>query len=226
MKQLVRPYIKFSLKENAVYIGLFLFLVGVVVGLATYGATLLANSQQRIQKLETEIRELEKKKTILFSSSGESPQSLTEDVQVMTKLIPEVEDYFSIIYALDKLSQQTGFLVTSYTIDLKNSNASKLALTISGIGNTETFTNFLQNYTFGGERLITNENISLGQKDSGTFGLILNFYNKKANSISDSGLNYQKALVEVSAIKSKVNFSLQEEGVASSEGYPTKPNPF
>ena len=54
-------------------------------------------------------------------------KTLTEDQivvynKILTTLIPETEDYFSIIYALETISQNTGFSIVSYTINLSNTS--------------------------------------------------------------------------------------------------------
>ena len=189
---------------------MLLLLIIFTIGFVWLAPGIYSANDAKLAKLEADIKDLGLKKSILDASIGASLDEIDLDVTVMSKLIPEVEDYFSAIAALEELSAKTGFIITSYDIDLTNSEANKLSLNITGIGDQQSFINFLQQYNFEGGRLITTENISLGRDKSESFNLVLNFYNQKTGSVEGENLDYQHALQTVNKIKSKVTFNLQQ----------------
>lgn len=227
MKLQIKPYLKYALKDNVLYLFLIMFLTIFTAAFVIFAPTLFADNNKKLAQLQEDIKDLKLKKVILDSSVGENPLETEESVKIMSKLIPETEDYFSIIAALEELSSKTGFVVTSYEVDLQNSKDNKLSLNVTGVGDEQSFIDFLRQYNFQGERLITIEDISLGTSEIGSFGLILNFYAQKASSIKDSSLDYQAAIQTVKALRNKVNFNLQtyqEQPVE--ENYEKKTNPF
>ncbi len=227
MKRQIRPYLKHALRANALYFLLIVLLTIFSIGFALIAPGIYANNNSKSASLERDIKDLKLKQQILNSSIGANGQDVEDDVKVVNKLIPEAEDYFLIIAALEELSIKTNFIITSYEVNLSRSQNSKLSLTVTGTGDEQSFINFLQQYNFQGERLITIENISLGKQTTGSFNLILNFYSQKASDISNSGLNYQQALQKVNEIRSKVSFNLQSDNQADlNQDYEKKSNPF
>ncbi|PIY68590.1 hypothetical protein COY90_05120 [Candidatus Roizmanbacteria bacterium CG_4_10_14_0_8_um_filter_39_9] len=157
-------------------------------------------------------------------------KALTEDQittynQILTMLIPETEDYFSIIYALDEISTQTGFNIVGYTVDFLHSTREKITITVEGRGNIDSFLNFLQNYQFEGGRLVTSEKIQFSGSVT-TTKVSLNFYNKKFtfNESVVPQLN-KKDLDRLESIKQKISVSFKN-GSAQPQEYETKNNPF
>lgn len=227
MKRQIKPFVKYALRGNALYFLLIVLLTIFSVGFALIAPGIYADNNKKLASLQANVRDLKLKKAILDSSIGGNEQGIEEDVKVMNKLIPETEDYFSIISALEELSAKTNFIITSYQIDLKNSQGHKLSLNITGTGDEQSFINFLQQYNFQGERLITAEKISLGKDKTGSFSLLLNFYSQKTSDMTSNGLNYQLSLQKVNEIRSKVSFNLQSDNQADlNQDYPKKSNPF
>lgn len=227
MKKQIRPYYKYIFKKNILYLLLILLLAFFSIGLGLIAPGIFAENNRKISKLEADVRDLRLRKTVIDSSLAGSLTSIEEDVQVMSRLIPEAEDYFSIISSLEELSAKTNFIITSYEVDIKNSGTNKLSLNVTGIGDEQNFIEFLQQYNFQGGRLITIENITLGKEEAGIFSLILNFYNQKTTTTDSNNLDYQGSLQKVNAIRSKVTFSLQpnQESVQN-EDYVKESNPF
>lgn len=210
MKRQIRTYFRYTLKENVLYILMLLLLIIFTIGFVWLAPGIYSANDAKLAQLDADIKDLGLKKSILDSSIGASLDEIDLDVTVMSKLIPEVEDYFSAIAALEELSAKTGFIITGYDVDLSKSGTNKLSLNITGLGDQQSFINFLQQYNFEGGRLITTENISLGRDKSESFNLVLNFYNQKAGSVEGENLDYQHALQTVNKIKSKVTFNLQQ----------------
>ena len=160
-----------------------------------------------------------------------STEELNQDIKIMNALIPNAEDYFSIIYALNKLSLDTGFIISSYTINMKASTLEKLKLTIDGIGDTTKFVDFLSKYNFSGGRFITSDKIELSTQTSGFIRIDLTFYNKKVdiNYNQNSPVN-QKIFEDITSLKSKINFNFDEQTASDSANidlnYPVKNNLF
>ncbi|OGK18340.1 hypothetical protein A3G67_03545 [Candidatus Roizmanbacteria bacterium RIFCSPLOWO2_12_FULL_40_12] len=223
----INPYLKHLLRENAGYIAVLVALFISTIVFFSFLNSKLSENQTQISTLENDIKELQDKQSLLAAATGQDAGSLDNDVKIMQNLIPDFEDYFSILYALDTLSQKTGFLVNSYTINLGSSSTDKLSVVVSGVGNPDSFLKFLNEYNFGGGRLITSEKIELETKESDAFKLNLTFYSKKVSATNEKSLNYRTALQEFQKLKSKVSFSLRDsEVVATSESYPIKSNPF
>lgn len=226
IKTKINPYLKYLLKENLGYIGLLIGLIA-VSAIALYLLSMrISENQAMIDTRAKEVNDLQNKQQLIAAATNQNPQGLTEDVDILRSLIPDYEDYFSIVYALDELSQKTGFIISSYTINLASSSANKLSLVVSGVGNSDAFLKFLQDYNVGGGRLITTEKIELNAKDIDSFRLALNFYNKKVSDSADTNLNYAASLKQFDKIKDKVSFVLSPEPEATTEAYPTKQNPF
>lgn len=227
-KTKVNPYLKYLFKENLGYIGVLVGLIIATVLLAGLLAGKLSENQASIEKLEKEADELQDKQNLIIATTSQSTNTLNEDIKIMQRLIPDIEDYFSILYTLDQLSQKTGFIINSYTISVGKSSSNKLQVVVSGVGSPDSFLKFLQEYNLGGGRLITTEKIELNTEDSKSFKLNLTFYNKKVTNQNEKALNYKKALEDFQKIRSKVNFELQPETEqeASESSYPIKTNPF
>lgn len=226
IKTKINPYLKYLLKENLGYIGLLVGLIIVSIIAVYFLSIRISENQVIIDARAKEVKELQNKQNLIAAATSQNPQGLTEDVDILKNLIPDTEDYFSIVYALDELSQKTGFIISSYTINLASSSTNKLSLIVSGVGNSDAFLKFLQDYNLGGGRLITTEKIELNAKDVETFRLALNFYNKKVSEGADTNLNYAASLKQFAKIKDKVSFALSPLSEATSEAYPTKQNPF
>ena len=118
-------------------------------------------------------------KVTLMNSAVPQSEKLDEDVKFLNTLIPDVEDYFSVIYALEQLSKKTNFVITSYSVNVKASTTDKLRINVTGVGDSESLIHFLKDYNFDGGRLITSDKVQLDPNFSGSIIINLTFYNKK-----------------------------------------------
>ncbi len=227
-KTRINPYLKHLFKENLGYFGVLTGLILTTIVLFTVLSGKLSENQTSIEKLEKETNELQDKQNLIVAITSESTNTLDEDVKIMQSLIPDFEDYFSILYTLDQLSQKTGFVINSYSINLGESSLNKLQVVVSGVGSPDSFLKFLQEYNVGGGRLITTEKIELNSDESESFKLNLTFYNKKVTNQAEKALNYKNSLENFQKLKSKVSFEIQPavETEASDSSYPVKNNPF
>lgn len=226
----IKPYLYQLIKENILYIIFsFGFLMLSIFLVQTSIAKILILNQKSLTA-KREVSEL-KKRFDLLNTIVPSTEELEQDIKILNALIPNVEDYFSIIYALDKLSQDTGFIITSYDVNMKKSTADKLKLTISGIGNTADFVNFLGSYNFSGGRLITSDKIELSTNTSGQIKIDLTFYNKKINTNYNQNIPVnQKVFEDITVLKSKINFVFNDQSASETANidtsYPVKSSLF
>ncbi len=228
MKRKIKPYLAKLIRQNIVYILsalLLTILLGAVVKIGTDRITLIDKTNS---KLSVEVNELRTKFNLLNSVIPSSEQ-LDRDIKLLNGLVPEIEDYFSIIYALETLSRKTGFTVTSYTVNMKTSTKEQLKLSITGVGDTNSFMEFLKNYNFAGGRLITSDKIELNPQESTAIKVNLTFYNKKVALNYNQKLDINpKTIEEIAELRSRVDFSFEDAptGETIDYSYPKKTNPF
>lgn len=231
MKLKIKPYIFYLLKENFLYIiGLFFILI-LLFFVFFIGINKVIKSNKEIKKLEIELLDL-KNQIAAFNYDDKKEKKISESIELLNMLIPDLEDYFSIIYALEKLSYKTGFMIVGYSVDVASSSKNKIKLSVSGIGDSNSFLNFLSEYNFGGGRLITSDNIEYNSQKSGVIKINLTFYNKnqKNYSLIEKNLvlenNIDDILLEIDKIKNKVSFDFTEIQEKEDFDYPKKSNPF
>jgi len=163
-------------------------------------------------------------------SNGEE---LDSDIAFLNQLIPSAEDYFSIAYTLDTLSRKTNFIVTDYSVDLRQSNSNKLKLTINGVGDRASFLKFLKDYNYGGGRFITSGNIELLPQQAEEIKVDVTFYNKGVSVDKNNQVIIDSQSIQaVNNLKNKVGFVIKSEAPQGTpEGtldmnYLKKSNPF
>ncbi|MCL4364177.1 hypothetical protein M1328_02975 [Patescibacteria group bacterium] len=228
MKLKIKPYLLRLIKENVIYILSSIILLILIVIVAKISIDKIFQTDTEISTLSSDINNLQRKLT-LFQTVIPSSQKLDEDVQLLNGLIPNTEDYFSVIYALETLSQKTGFNIIGYSVNINKSTAEKLQLTVTGVGDSNSFLKFLDNYNYAGGRLITSNKIELNPQISGSIKLDLTFYNKKTDSSNSDLTNVNsQAFKDLEAIKQKVSFDFNQASESSSLdlNYPKKNNPF
>ncbi len=228
MKLKIKPYLLRLIKENILYIVSIVFLVILIVFVSKFSVDRLIESNKKTKLLKADIIELEKK-VKLYQTSIPSSDKLDEDINLLNSLIPNIEDYFSVIYSLEKLSQKTGFLIVDYSVNIQKSTTNKLRLIVTGMGDSVSFLKFLEDYKFGGGRLITSDKIELNSQISESIKLDLTFYNKSANLNSkDVAITDGKIFEELETIKQKVSFDFNQNLPVEELDtvYPRKNNPF
>lgn len=224
----IKPFIARLIKENIFYIVGNVFIFILIIITIRIGLTERSIYNKKIAVLKTELSQLQNKVT-LMNTTIPSSDKLDEDLNFLNTLIPNIEDYFSIIYALEKLSQKSNFIITEYTVNVRNSTSEKLKLEVIGSGDSQSFINFLKDYNFGGGRLITSDKIKLDPNFFGAIKIDLTFYAKSVLT----GKNLEiapdyKFFNELEVLKSKVNFSFDSNLATNSADldYPKKSNPF
>lgn len=222
----IKPYVAGLIRQNAVYIvaAVLLFILIVIATKITLEKVSQVNKDNKnlaveVQKLQTRFN--------LLNSVVPSDVDLDQYIKLLNSLIPNAEDYFSIIRSLEILSQKTGFIITSYRVGLNTKIKDRFKLSITGIGDTSAFLNFLENYNYGGGRLITSDKIELNPEVDTAIKVNLTFYNKKVveNLATDLKIN-EEAMSQIASLIPKVGISLKEEKELIDFSYPKKSNPF
>ena len=207
----------------AVVIGILLILSG----LLTYSIYSYHQVTNQVADLTQDIARLQQQNSVLQASKNILDAHLDSYNQMLSRMIPDSEDYFSIIAALEKLAAQTGFSITKYTINVVAANAHQLAISVEGKGDAEAFFKFLQDYRYQGERLITNGKIEFATGNFAATKLDLNFYSKQAGSAAGAYRPIaQSDIALMQTIADKVNFVYKNAEDGIMPDYPTKPNPF
>jgi len=185
-------YYLILIKENFVYLLTNLLALTLIIFISVFNLQKIKESQEKIRQLNQEKDKLLLKQKNIdyfkknFSDLNINPQ---EAIKILNQLVPEEEDYFSILYALETLSKKTGFQITAYSINLSSSNNERLNLTVKGNGDVNTFLNFLKEYNVGGGRLITANNLALNPQQAAGFKIDLTFYHKKNINVDNKDLN-------------------------------------
>jgi len=223
----IKPYLYQLISKNLVYlistVLIFIFfLLSIKIGLGK-----ISTLDTKNKSLTTDINALQTKYSLL-NNPLILEENLDEDIVFLNQLIPNSEDYFSIIYALENLSQKTNFNIVSYNINLSSSTKNRLKLLVSGIGDINSFMNFLETYNFAGGRLITAEKISLSPQIPNLIGINLTFYNKKISYNSQAQVKVNENIFEkISTLKKKVSFNFTQNAEENLDlSYPRKSNPF
>ena len=188
------------------------------------------NQQKKEVELMTgEVQMLKNRYDTLKYNTSLTENQIKDYNKLLASLVPETEDFFSIIYALEGISAASHFSITEYQIDVNRTTGEKLTLTIQGSGDTSSFFAFLQDYHFSGGRLVTSDKIVYGGDNVGTTRIALTFYNKRF-TFNESVQVPQLSKAEIDkleAIKQKISFQFSSSGYQTvSTDYPQKTNPF
>lgn len=220
----VKHYLNFVWEEISTIISLIIvFLIGILLIYSIYN---YQNTKATVNKTRLEIAQTKSRVEILKKSKALVEKELDETNKLLSILIPDTEDYFSIIYALESISKQTGFIIDDYVLSLIKSSE-KLSVTVNGSGNIESFMNFLKNYSFAGGRFITSEKVEFSNSTSSGTKILLNFYSKQID-IDNQVIPEltQRDIDFLKKIKDKISINLIGDKEKLDEDYPTKTNPF
>jgi|GEM_PF-1444726 len=186
MKIKIDRYLIRLLRDNLGYfILLVLIIIIFVYSLSFYQQKNDQNSQS-ISNIQQQNADYKKRVDLINQQQVLLKESINLDKinLLMTQLIPEKEDMFSIISALNQLSETTRFQVTSYTINDIDPKNKSISITINGEGDRDAFLSFLENYNLGSGRLITIDKIDYSETNAFNIKLKLNFYTSQTNTQS------------------------------------------
>jgi len=184
--------------------------------------------KDEITSVSSETNKLKSRVDILKKGKTLAENEIDEINQLFSILIPDTEDFFSIIYALEKISQESGFNIDEYNINF-GSTAERTLISISGTGNINSFMNFLKSYQFAGGRFATSESIDFSNSKFSSANVNLFFYSKKVtidtelkSEMTDSDIEF------IRKIKGKIKIQFKENSneASSLEDYKIKADPF
>lgn len=204
---------------------LIFIVVACICIMLIYVSSLYRNSILEQEALKNEVMRLQERKNAIESMKALTDNQIDEYIELFSYIIPEKEDFFSIIYALEKISQKSKFKIVNYTIRMTATQNNKIALNIDGSGNIDTFTAFLENYMFAGGRLATIEKIEFSEKKLNAARLAINFYaqsgitgSQKTKKMTQKDIDYLKL------VRSKITFDMKDQ--TEELDYPIKNDPF
>lgn len=230
MKLKIKPYLKFLLKQNLIYFILLGVLFVLSATIVPYFISQISQAITDLDKAKAETNLLQVKQRVLQAVTDEHGSDIDSDLALITRLIPDSEDYFTMIYSLEKLTASSGFIINSYVVNLTKSTGNKLSLTVTGLGDSQSLLELLKVYNFAGGRLITTDKIGIDPNSQNAITLDLNFYNEKVKLDANARQDFQASINELNILRSKVKYSLVDENeiIKSSEivSYPTKSSLF
>jgi len=222
------------MKLNLVFIFLkkYFFIFFFLLALIFLNIIILIKNSQKLESLDYKINNLKseiykyEQRLEIINKNSSTNKKIELYTKLLNSLIPDKEDYFSIIYALDTLSKKTGFYINNYTLNISDSTSDRLKLTITGYGDYQAFINFLNEYNLSGKRLITSNMIQLNTEDiNSAYKVFLTFYNKKVKltgNLKSKSINEQM-FSELEKIIKKISFTTEEKKNQDFE-YPRKNN--
>lgn len=225
MKIKIDNFTKSLLREKVLYFVSFAVFLLILIFFIPSQIADYENLSHKIDDVKIEISKLEKKDAVIRSYSVDEVNKL---IEVLNRLVPQSEDYFSIFQTLDKLSADTGFKIVSYSIGLSEGNSGKISLSIGSEGTPDSLLNFLERYQYEGGRLITMDSIKF-QPNTSLSRLAVNLYSKdiKVRGSQTIPKIDQKIIDEVRKISDKIgNVGTLNNDLKVSTDYATKPNPF
>lgn len=194
-------------KYKIIYPIIFLILIngGLIFGLFYIGNNLY-QKYLTLQTEKDEISTLQSRIELARNNKEIFDGRIDEYNELLEKLIPDEESYFSVITALDALANRTGVTISSYSINLKSTTEEKLTLILTVEGDQDSLNNLLADYLFTSGRLITNEESSI-MNESGKQNLSIsfNFFHKeyKGTAISIGSVN-KKDIQFLDEVKAKL----------------------
>ncbi len=215
-----------QIKENSLYLLILVAVIGYLVFLSWFVFANTYDNDAKTRTLQSEIADLTTRRDFINYQQTIRQQGIDIDAgnRLLSQLIPDQEDFFSLIYALDTISSQSQFIITGYALT-PSSVASPLSITITGTGDSNSFTKFLSNYNFGGGRLITIDSIKYLTSYAGETSLRINLYSGKSATTPHYAYRFTDADKQlITRIMSKISVEIKNS--TASAAYQTKQNPF
>ena len=216
-------------KETMVLFSMVIFIIISFITLYSYNN--LSATKHKNELLNQEISSLKNRKDniLLNVKTLNENGDFTNYNQVLGTLIPESEDFFSIIYTLQQISQQSGLIIEDYTVSIGRSTNQKTSISITYVDDQVSFMKFLDLYQYAGGRLVTIPKINWKSDASGKTKVLLNFYSK--GFIPSNEQVFKISKIEQNKVKDilskiKINVLNPEATPEVSVDYETKDNPF
>ena len=205
---------------------MIIFVIIFILGGIFFMITKVSQTQSDTAVVAADVESLRQRVVKSQSSISLSESQVDRYNKILDQLIPNKEDYFSILYSLEKLSEDTGFNISKYSLNLAQSKAETLTIGIEGSGNTDSFFKFLNDYQFKGGRFITSDRVDIASSDTNVARLTLHFYTYKFNTVVNAKNSLtSKDLQLIESIANKTSIVVKQANNEVVE-YPVKNNPF
>ncbi len=225
-KTIIDRYTLSLIKENLVYLLLLLINVVLLIIVNNLFRENILKKQEEIEKAKSEIKIYSNLKNQI-DNLNLSTQKLDEYYQLVSIILPQEQNIFSIIAAVERLSTETNFNIINYEISPPAEESSQFTLRVIGQGQSSRFLQFLRKYNFGSGRLITARKINY-QEDAEIQAVDLTFYSQPFEPRQDPlkiTLPSQQDLEYIENIASKIKFVF-DETTEEDYFYPTKDKLF
>lgn len=222
--------LKLNLKDNVSrYILIDYAIWGVVllcIILAGFFISQILTVRQEIEFTQQEYLDVQSEVSYVNLAKLISQDSVEEFNEILIGLIPEEEDYFSLIRSLEQLSSRTGLRIEKYGLTLPDNATERFSLTISGQIPREDFDRFLDIYKYGSGRLVTITNISYTDRGLIGLSLTINLYSKKVTtsnilrvgSLDQDDIDTMQAIADNVREAQSIGLEIEEEMIASEGG--------
>ncbi len=127
-----------------------------------------------IKLREVEIADLKLSADLIKGNKDLMQENVEYYNELLDKLIPNEENYFQVISALDRLENKTGAVIHSYSINLNETTEKKLSLSLTVGGDEDSVADLLERYLYSSGRLITNEEVMLSFDNLSSFSFDIN----------------------------------------------------
>ena len=225
MKKRFDIYTLRLIKDNGIYLFLLLIFIILLFGFIPLQINHFFSLDERNKKLNQELTQLKNQQNLVINLKS---NQLDQAIKTINTLVPNSEDFFSIITALETISSKTGFSISQYRISLADISKQSIPIEITGVGGTGSIVNFLNGYHFSGGRLITITSLEYSPSVT-KLNLVLNFHNFKPTKTDIINVKFdQQEIDKFVAIgetlsKDQVN---QENLIPGQFNYPVRGNPF
>ena len=155
-------------------------------------------TEEKVQKMKATITLIRNNRN-LFSGDTEKYNTILES------LIPEEESYFNVITALENLTQKTGVVIDSYSVNLSSTTEEKLTLKVDITGDETSIQKFIQEYKYASGRLITTEEMEINSEKLDSLSFSVNFYhNKFKDTVSPDSKVMKADLIKLDEIEEQL----------------------
>lgn len=230
-KNKIDKYTLALIRENLPFLLLLAVNFLILIFLKNYYFQNYKKNLTRLAELETEVNRLIKAKQ-KFANLKFPKEKLDLYFTAVNNLVPEKENAFSIISALENLSSSTRFYITSYSINfpkLQEAKVNTVEVVVSGSGDPEAFSKLLEEYNFTSGRLITMDKLNFSASNVSDIKLVFQFHTHKSPKLSNitqvvlpnnEEIDWFEKVVALLKTSSTLPLDLEEIV------YTTKPNPF
>ena len=184
----INPYLKHLFKENLIYFVGAMFFIAIFLYFNIIVLRSIKEEKKQIETLREEVENLKMKKKQLSSMDYLNEADIVRFKLILTQLVPNTEDFFSILYALETLSQQTGVEILNYTLQFNKKRRAEIPIVVTLLGDQDSFMKLLKDYNFKSGRLITMSSFNFNGIKTSQLKLTFTFYNDslRRNNIGEN----------------------------------------